>query len=218
MLISIIVNFVPIIIAIVLHEIAHGYVAYKCGDDTAKKLKRLSFNPIYHISPVGTIIIPTLLLLSKTGFIFGWAKPVPVDFNNLRHPKRDTLIVASAGIVTNILLAIISALLLKLAPYIDHKLTHGIITLFLINMVIFNIVLAVFNSLPIPPLDGSKILLGWSKNKYIQKFLNSYRQGTIFIILIAFIIPMFARYFGYNFNPFGYYMIKVSRTIIGWLI
>lgn len=218
MLVSIIVNFIPIIIAITLHEIAHGYAAYKCGDNTAKRLKRLSFNPIHHIDLAGTLIIPTILLLSKTGFIFGWAKPVPVNFNNLRHPKQDTLIVASAGIITNIFLAIISALLLKLAPYIDHKLIQGIITLFLINMVIFNIVLAVFNSLPIPPLDGSKILLGWSENKYIQKFLNSYRQGTLFIIIIAFLLPMIARYFGYEFNPFGYYIIKVSRTIIGWLI
>ena len=218
MIVSIIVNFVPIIIAIVLHEIAHGLAAYKCGDDTAKKLKRLNFNPLRHIAPVGTVIIPTLLLLSKTGFIFGWAKPVPVNFDNLHHPKRDTLIVASAGILTNVFLAIISTILLKLTPFIDHKLTQGITTLFLINMVIFNIVLAVFNSLPLPPLDGSKILLGWSENKYVQKFLNSYRQGTLFIIIIAFLIPMVARYFGYEFNPLGYYIIKVSRTIIGWLI
>ena len=218
MLISIIVNFVPIILAIVLHEIAHGYAAHLCGDDTAKTHRRLSLNPLRHVDPLGTIIIPTLLLLSKTGFIFGWAKPVPVNFNNLRNPKSDTIIVASAGILMNLLLALVSALLLKLMPVISHQLTQGILTLFLLNMVIFNIVLAVFNALPIPPLDGSKILLGWSANPTIQKFLGAYREGTLFIILIAFILPLGARWLGYDFNPFGAYMIKVSRSLIGLFI
>lgn len=218
MLISIIVNFVPIILAIVLHEVAHGYAAYLCGDDTARQNKRLSLNPLRHVDPLGTIIIPTLLLLSKTGFIFGWAKPVPVNFNNLRRPKRDTLIVASAGIVMNLFLAAVSALLLKLMPYISHALTQGILTLFLLNMIIFNIVLAVFNALPIPPLDGSKILLGWSENPHIRKSLNAYREGTMLIMLVAFIIPLCARYLGYDFNPFGYYIIKTSRWLISLFI
>lgn len=217
MLISIIVNFIPIIMAIVLHEVAHGYAAYWCGDDTAKQYKRLSLNPIRHVDIFGTVVLPALLLLSKTGFIFGWAKPVPVNFNNLRNPKADTFIVASAGISMNLFLAFISALLLKIIPG-SQSLAGGIITLFLLNFTIFNIVLAVFNILPIPPLDGSKILLGWSDNLKVQRFLNAYREGTLFIILIAFIIPLFARYLGYDFNPFGSYMIKASRWIISAFI
>lgn len=217
MLISIIVNYIPIILAIVLHEVAHGYAAYWRGDDTAKQYQRLSLNPLRHVDMFGTLILPTLLLLSKTGFIFGWAKPVPVNFSKLRNPQVDTFIVASAGIVMNLLLALVSALLIKVVP--DSKsLICGIITLFLLNFTIFNIVLAVFNILPIPPLDGSKILLSWSNNLKIQKFLNAYREGTLFIILIAFIIPLLARYFGYDFNPFGSYMIKASRWVISAFI
>lgn len=217
-LLSILVNFVPIILAIVLHEMAHGYAAYWCGDNTAKKYGRLSLNPLRHIDIMGSIIFPLILLLSKTGFVFGWAKPVPVDFDKLRHPKRDMFIVASAGIITNLLLALFSSLLLQLTRYIPSELLHGIISLFLMNMIIFNIVLAVFNALPIPPLDGSKILLGWSDNTHIQKFLQADRQGTLFIITIAFILPMLLRYIGYDFNPFGTYMIKASKFFISLLL
>lgn len=218
MWINLVVNFIPIILAIVLHEIAHGYAARLCGDDTAQRYHRLSLNPLRHVDPLGTLIIPTLLLLSQTGFIFGWAKPVPVNFSNLRHPRRDTIIVASAGIIVNLFLALISSLLLKLMPHISHPLTQAILSLLLLNMVIFNIVLAVFNALPIPPLDGSKILLGWSKNPTIQRFLGAYREGTLFIIFIAFLLPLTARYFGYDINPFGTFIIKVSRFLIGQLI
>lgn len=213
-LLSIFVNFLPIILAIVLHEMAHGYAAYWCGDNTAKQYGRLSLNPLRHVDLFGSLLFPLILLLSKTGFVFGWAKPVPVNFDNLRHPKRDLFIVASAGIITNLLLAFLAAMLLHLAAYIPSRLIQGIVTLFLMNLTIFNIVLAVFNALPIPPLDGSKILLGWSDNKYVQKFLQADRQGTLFIILIAFVLPMLFRSAGYDFNPFGAYMIKASKFFI----
>lgn len=218
MLLSIVVYFIPIIIAIVLHEIAHGYTAWILGDDTAKRLQRLSLNPVRHIDVFGTLILPVLLLLSQTGIVFGWAKPVPVNFSRLSNPKRDTILVASAGIVMNILLAIISAGLLKLTPLISSQLTQGIVALFLINMVVFNIVLAVFNALPIPPLDGSKILLGWSSDPRIQKFLDAAKAGSVFIIFIAFILPVICRYFGVEFNPFGWYLIKTSQYFISQLI
>lgn len=144
MLISILVNFVPIIIAIVLHEVAHGYAAYLLGDDTAKRYRRLSLNPVRHVDVFGTLILPTLLILSKTGLVFGWAKPVPVDFSRLRNPRRDTLIVAAAGIITNIFLAALSALALHWVAGLDNSIGKSIASLFLINMVAFNIVLAVF--------------------------------------------------------------------------
>lgn len=218
MLISLFVNFVPIIIAIVLHEIAHGYAAYFLGDPTAKNYGRLSLNPIRHVDVFGTLILPALLLLSKTGFLFGWAKPVPVNFNRLAHPYRDTVIVASAGIIVNLILAFLSAMLMKAVPHITNPLIQGITSLFLVNMVAFNIVLAVFNILPIPPLDGSKILFGWSSNPYVQKFVDSYKIGSLFIVFIAFILPVISHRLGFDFNPFGAYIIKTSKFFISLLL
>lgn len=163
-MVSLIVNFVPIILAIVLHELAHGYAAYRLGDNTAKICGRLTLNPLKHVDLFGTILLPALLYFSQAGFMFGWAKPVPVNFNNLRRSKRDLIIVASAGIVTNLALAVVSAVLLKFISILPQSTAQGVIGLFLLNMVVFNMVLAIFNALPIPPLDGSKILFGWIKN------------------------------------------------------
>lgn len=218
MIISLIVNFVPIIIAIVLHELAHGYAAYLLGDNTAKKYNRLSLNPIKHADIFGTIILPAILLTAKTGFIFGWAKPVPVNYNNLRHPQRDVVIVASAGIIMNFLLALLSFSLLKICPIIESEYIREMLTLFLVNMIAYNIVIAVFNALPIPPLDGSKILFGWSTSPQIQKFLNAERAGLAVIVTIAFIIPIITNHFGYHFNPLGYYLIKTTKFFLSFLI
>lgn len=218
MIVSIIVNFVPILIAIILHEVAHGYAAYKLGDDTAKIRGRLSLNPVKHVDLFGTIILPTLLVLSKTGFVFGWAKPVPVNFGALRNPRRDMIIVASAGIVMNIFLALLSALLLNLSHYITNPFMQGAVGLFMLNMVVFNIVLAVFNALPIPPLDGSKILFGWINKPWAVKYVNSERYGLLAIVAIAFIIPAAGDALGLNLNIFGMYLINVSKLFISWLI
>lgn len=217
-IVSLIVNFIPIILAIVLHELAHGYAAYRLGDNTAKIYGRLTLNPLKHIDVFGTILLPTLLYFSQAGFMFGWAKPVPVNFNNLRHAKRDLIIVASAGIVTNLVLAAAAAVLLKLISLMPQSTAQGIIGLFLLNMVVFNVVLALFNALPVPPLDGSKILFGWINKPWAQKYVNAEKQGLAAIVLIAFILPAVGGHFGIDLNFFGMLLIKGVRFMLSLLL
>ena len=213
-----IISFLPILIAIVLHEVAHGYAAWKLGDNTAKYYGRLSLNPLKHIDLFGTIILPALLIISHAGFVLGWAKPVPVNFNNLRNRRRDTVIVSAAGVITNLLLALVSAFLLRLTGSISGILPQGLISLFLLNMVVYNIVLAVFNILPLPPLDGSKILFGWSEQPWAQKYVNADRTGLAAIVFLVFIIPAAGTVFGYNWNWFGAYLVGVSKLLISALL
>ena len=217
MIIKIATSALAVFTAIIAHEIAHGYVAKCLGDDTAQQQGRLSLNPLKHIDIFGTLILPVLLFLAKTGFIFGWAKPVPINYAKLRS-KYGIVLVASAGVMMNFILALISAVLLKLSLLIPFGAISGVLAMFWLQMIFFNIVLAVFNLLPLPPLDGSKILLGWSDNQYIQKFLNSDRTGLIFIIFVAFILPALLQTFGINFNPFAAYLRQTSLLLTGWLI
>lgn len=218
MFIGLIVNFIPVLIAILLHEIAHGYMAFLLGDDTAKRQGRLSLNPIKHVDYFGTIILPALLIFSKAGFIFGWAKPVPVNFQALRNPKRDVILVSAAGIIMNLLLAAVSAVLLHLTPYISHPFLQAVIGLFFLNMIVFNIFLAVFNALPIPPLDGSKILFGWLDKPWAVRYVNADRIGLAALVLLAFILPEIGRSFGVNLNLFGMYVIRFSKFLISFLV
>lgn len=160
----------PVLAAIVFHEVAHGWVAYRFGDPTAARMGRLTLNPISHIDLFGTIILPLLLIVAHSPFLFGYAKPVPVNFYNLNHPKRDMIWVALAGPLTNILLALGSVLILKFlralefspdssyAPYLLAVLNP--VYLMAKNSVVINVVLAVFNAFPIPPLDGGRVLVG----------------------------------------------------------
>lgn len=217
-IVSLIVNFIPIILAIVLHELAHGYAAYRLGDNTAKVYGRLTLNPLKHIDPFGSILLPALLYFSHAGFMFGWAKPVPVNFNNLKHSKRDLIIVSAAGIVMNLALAIISALLLKVISFLPQSTFQGILGLFLLNMVVFNVVLAIFNALPIPPLDGSKILFGWINKPWAQRYVNSERGGLAAIVLLAFILPAIGQSLGLNLNVFGIILLKAAKFILSFLL
>ncbi len=200
---SIFVNGLPILIAIICHEIAHGYAAYLLGDDTAKRYGRLSLNPLRHIDAFGTVILPLILYFSQIGFIFGWAKPVPIDFYELKNRRLGTVLVAAAGIVVNILLAVFSAVALKAAPLITTPCLQTLFVSFFTNMVAFNIILALFNAIPIPPLDGSKILFGWMKNPLAVKYVNAERYGLWIIILLVFILPVIGHRLGYELNFFS---------------
>lgn len=183
-----------VLIAITIHEYSHGRIAYKLGDPTAAEAGRLTLNPLAHLDPVGTL----MLLL----FRFGWAKPVPVNFNNLNNPKRDMIYVSLAGPIANILTAVIFAFILRLSHYFIWQITfvqdttffNLIITLlrgwllFLQTGVIINLALAIFNLIPVPPLDGSKILLGFLPYPLAYKFakLESYGYGNVILLILVF--------------------------------
>jgi len=155
---------IPILLAIPLHEAAHGFVAYLCGDRTAYMLGRVTANPLKHVDPFGTILLPAMMWFSGNalfgqGFLFGYAKPVPVNFRALRQPRRDSVLVAIAGPATNLILAILSALLLHAAPLVPHQ-AQEFVVLTLWNSLTLNIGLAVFNMLPLPPMDGGRVAVG----------------------------------------------------------
>jgi Zn-dependent protease len=156
------VSILPILFAITVHEVAHGWVARRFGDPTAQRLGRLTLNPLKHIDPVGTVLIPALLLLLKAGFLFGWAKPVPVTWENLRHPRRDMVFVAAAGPAANLLMALFWGGVAKLASILPATADWAATPLALMGEIgiMINVLLMVFNLLPLPPLDGGRVAVG----------------------------------------------------------
>ncbi len=182
---SIAVWALPVLLAIILHEVAHGWVAYRLGDPTAKEAGRLTLNPIPHIDPIGTVFIPLMLLLSGAPFLFGWARPVPVHFGRLRSPKRDMVLVAAAGPATNLLLAMLSAVVLHAS--IDPGLPlleQGFLVQMSLRSVLMNVGLAVFNMLPVPPLDGGRVATGLLPMRLAVAFAKLERYGMLIIVLL----------------------------------
>lgn len=176
-----------LIISVVIHEYSHGKVADRLGDPTAKIAGRLTLNPIPHIDPIGSIILPLLLIFSQAGILFGWAKPVPVDFYNLRNPRKDAALISLAGPGANLLLALVCAVLLNLFIFFKLSFLATIGSLLLIPLIQINVILGIFNLLPIPPLDGFKIVGGIIPEDKSREWYQLERYGLIFIILL--IIP-----------------------------
>jgi Zn-dependent protease len=181
-------------LALTIHEVAHGWIALKLGDPTAKISGRLTLNPLKHIDPLGTIIIPVLLYLFHSPIIFGSAKPVPVNFSRLRNPKRDIVLVGLAGPVANLILAVLIGIIFRLNLVKNSNLFSILQTIGLLNLA-----LAVFNLIPIPPLDGSRVMLGLLPNRLAYRYAQLEPFGMyILIILLVFgllqliIWPIFA--------------------------
>jgi Zn-dependent protease len=182
----IVVWILPVVFAITVHEVAHGWVAKKYGDNTADMQGRLTLNPIKHIDLLGTIIIPGLLLITGTGFIFGWAKPVPVDARNFKNPRADMAMVALAGPVSNLLMATAWALIARLGVTIGTSAETISLPLIYTGIagIAINLVLALLNLLPIPPLDGSRILSGVLPNYWAWQYNKLERFGFIILLIL----------------------------------
>ena len=190
---------IPVIIAITFHEAAHGYVAHLLGDDTAWRLGRVSFNPFKHVDPFGTVLLPGVLLLMHAPFLFGYAKPVPVNFRALRSPRRDMVLVAAAGPAMNFALAILAALMFHVVGYLPLTSAQWLADN-LKNALILNVVLAVFNLFPLPPLDGGRILVGILPKPLAAPIARLEPYGLAILIGLLIVLPILGAQLGINLS------------------
>ena len=205
---------IPLVIAIVFHEVAHGFVAKLLGDPTAHQMKRLSLNPLRHVDPIGTIVLPGFLALIKAP-VFGWAKPVPVISQRLRNPRFGMMLVAAAGPGSNLVLAAVGAVLLGLlsrslsAPPLEGSPLHFLL-LNLFNFLSINIFLALFNLLPIPPFDGSHIVEGLLPRPLVPAFNGLRRYGFFLVLALIVVLPQLIP----GFDPVGKYLLPPVQWMI----
>ena len=215
--VQIILVAIPAILAITLHETSHGYAALALGDDTAKTMGRLSLNPVRHIDPVGTILLPGALILGqlltvgRIVFLFGWAKPVPVSAWRFSDPRRMMALVAAAGPLTNFVLAWVGALALHGMPYLPAGVAF-VLQDMLETFILANLILGLFNLLPIPPLDGGRIVVGILPLPLAALWARLERAGIVIVLLVVFIGPRLLAEFGVAFDPVG----AALRTVVPW--
>ena len=210
----------PVLLAVTLHEVAHGYVAALCGDPTARMLGRLSLNPLRHVDRMGTVILPGLLLLFKSPFLFGWAKPVPVDFRRLGSPRRDMVLVAAAGPASNLLMAAAAAF--ALAGVLNADLFSRDITRWLglnfVNALQFNCLLAVFNMIPLPPLDGGRVAVGVLPQALAAPLARLERFGMALLIGVVMLLPLIGSQLGVNLNVLSWLIGPPVQALSGGLL
>lgn len=181
---------IPLLLCVILHEMAHGWMALKLGDETARVMRRLTLNPKEHIDPMGSLLVPGILLLIHSPVLFGWAKPVPVDYRNLRHPKRDMGLVAAAGPIANVLLAIAFVLMFHIVELLPASQTKIWAVQNLVNGVQLSLALAIFNLLPILPLDGGRIVSALLPLKYSIEYQKTEEYGFYILIGLLVIGPL----------------------------